>query len=201
MTLIAKEPEGGNMTPLEPGVYMANCYMVADIGEQYNTLADSWKQQIIIGWELQTDEELEQPRTIHKFYTMSLHKRSKLRPDLETWRGRPFSEEELHGFDLRRIIGVPCQLQLESVPSKDGSKTYTNIKAIMALPKAMRDTVPEPTRRIAFDLDTDLDQLEFMPTIVQNAVAKSRQMQPEAEPLPFDDADAPLADYEPALPF
>lgn len=79
------------------------------------------------------DEEL--PRVMSKEYTMSLGEKSTLRKDLEAWRGKPFSTEELQGFDLKNILNVPCQLQINQ-QEKNG-KTYVNIAAIMAIPKGM----------------------------------------------------------------
>lgn len=189
MTLIAREPQGSSIPALEPGVYMAKCFMVADIGEQMQDFEgkEVWKPQVIIGWEIEGESvEVDgesRPRTFYKWYTMSLHKRSKLRPDLETWRGKPFTEEELAGFDLRNIIGAGCQLQLETATKQDGS-TYSRIKAIMALPRGVQ--VTPPSQRIAFDLDAEgaKEQIEFLPPIVQAAIGKSRQMNPEGKATP-----------------
>lgn len=190
MSLIVREPKGSSIVPLEPGVYMAKCYLVADIGEQYFKYKDreGWKPKVVIGWEIE-DEFIEidgqlQPRTVHQFYSQSLDKRSSLRQDLETWRGRPFSAEELEGFNLVSVVGAGCQLQLENNTNEASGKTYTNIKAIMALPKGMK--LAPPSQRIIFDTDTDLDKLHSMPKLVQDMVAKSKQMQPEEE-KPFAD--------------
>ena len=189
MSLIAREPKGNDIAPLAPGVYMAKCYLMADIGEQYNKMNDSWKTQIIIGWEIE-DEYIEidgqnHPRTMHKYYTNSLHKNATLRAVLETWRGRPFTSEELEGFDLRNIVGAGCQLQIEH-KTKENGDIFANIKAIMALPRGMK--LSPPSQRICFDMDTDLGKLETMPKVVQNAVAKSRQMMQPEEEKPFGDA-------------
>jgi len=41
---------------------------------------------------------------ISKRYTMSLGEQSTLRKDLESWRGKKFTPEELQGFDLNACI-------------------------------------------------------------------------------------------------
>ena len=50
--------------------------------------------------------------TISKFYTLSLHEKSNLGQDLVSWRGRPFTETERQGFDITKLIGVTCQLNV-----------------------------------------------------------------------------------------
>ncbi|MHA1379626.1 MAG: hypothetical protein ACTSRG_14730 [Candidatus Helarchaeota archaeon] len=43
---------------------------------------------------------------------MSLHAKATMRKFLESWRGKKFTKEELEGFDLQKILGKPCQLQI-----------------------------------------------------------------------------------------
>lgn len=175
MSLIAREPESNNIEPLAEGVYIGTCYLLADIGEQYNKLNDTWKQKIIIGWEINGEKILiddeEKPRTIHNFYTNSLHEKASLRKDLECWRGKKFTREELGGFDLRRIVGTACQLQVGHVIKDDG-KVLANVQSIMALPKGMK--YESATQKIIFDLDTDIKNIDLAPNIVKTMFEKSR---------------------------
>ena len=46
------------------------------------------------------------PFQIERKFTWSLDPQSKLRPALERWRGRDFTEEELKRFDLSKLKGV-----------------------------------------------------------------------------------------------
>lgn len=198
MSLIAKEPEGSSIEPLAEGVYVGTCYLLADIGEQHNKMNDTWRQKIVIGWEINgetiTIDGQEEPRTISNFYTNSLHEKSSLRKDLECWRGKKFTPEELAGFDLRKIVGTACQLQVGHYTNADG-KTRATVKAIMALPRGFKHD--PATQRIIFDLDTDRDQLEMMPKFVQNMVEKSKEYQEadaSAEERPFDNDEAAAFD-------
>ena len=43
---------------------------------------------------------------------MSLNERSNLRRDLQAWRNRPFTEEELQAFDLTKLLGVTCKINV-----------------------------------------------------------------------------------------
>ena len=178
MALIAKAGgSGAGFTPIDEGTYTAICYGLVDVGEQLITYDKHEKAvyQIVVMWEI-PDETIEidgedKPRVINKIYTLSLHEKSGLRKDLKSWRGREFTEEELAGFDMVNIVGVPCLINI--VHSTKGEKTYANISGIMALPKGM----PKPKSTIAkmvFDIDkaTDAD-LEKLPEWLQNKVTGS----------------------------
>lgn len=64
---------------------------------------------------------------VNAFMTASLHPKSKLRPFLEHWRGRKFTDEEAKSFNLEALIGAPAQIQ---VIHNDG---YANVASIMPL--------------------------------------------------------------------
>jgi hypothetical protein len=56
------------------------------------------------------------PKTIGKKYTLSQHPKATLSKHLESWRGRPWSIEELDpdiGWDMEEQVGSPCQLLVE----------------------------------------------------------------------------------------
>lgn len=174
MGLIVSKPQG-EYTPLPEGVYYATCYLVADIGEQYSKKYDKWSSQVIIGWQVDGEtyerDGVAEPRAIHSFYKKSLHENSTLRKDLEAWRGKRFTAEELAGFDLRNIVGTGCQIQVTHWTKQDG-RVADQVSAVMALPRGVKLNAPEKT--IIFDLDTDLAKLKEMPNIVQGAVEKCR---------------------------
>jgi hypothetical protein len=131
MTIIAKSAE--TSYPKVPiGVHKARCIKVIDLGTQKQEYGGeiSWKRQILVIWELPEELNNDQPMTISKFYTLSLHEKANLGMDLTSWRGRPFTETEKQGFDVTNLIGVPCQL---NVMHKDNGKEH--ISSIMPLGK------------------------------------------------------------------
>lgn len=139
MSMMVRSEGNSEIKQLEPGVYTGIATAIIDLGIQENVMYGKQQRKAIIVWNVVgetvkvNDEEL--PRVISKEYTMSLGEKSTLRKDLEAWRGRPFTTEELQGFDLKNILNVPCQLQINQ-QEKNG-KTYTNIAAIMSIPKGM----------------------------------------------------------------
>ena len=83
MTIIAKSTET-SYPKVHIGVHKARCVKVIDLGTQKQEYGGeiSWKRQILVIWELPEELNNDQPMTISKFYTLSLHEKSNLGKDL-----------------------------------------------------------------------------------------------------------------------
>jgi len=87
--------------------------------------------QVSIRWQLEeNDPKSGKPYMVQMRARLSLHEKSKLRPMLEAWRGKKFSQEELAGFDLEKLIGANCQLQVIHNIA-DGGAVYANVQAVV----------------------------------------------------------------------
>ena len=128
MPIIAKRPEP-SFTPCPEGLHQACCIDVIDLGVQKGAFGEKHKVEIRWQTELE-DEERARRFQLRKWYTLSLHEKAALRKDLECWRGRKFTEQELAGFDLEKLVGVNCQLQVIHNLSDDG-RVFDNIQAIV----------------------------------------------------------------------
>ena len=129
--IVAKNSE--NEYPKVPtGVHNARCIRVIDLGTQRNDYQGqiTWKRQALIIWELPQQLSNDVPMTISKFYTLSLHEKSNLSMDLVSWRGRPFTETEKKGFDITKLIGIPCQLNV-----MHNEKGKEKVSSVMPLSK------------------------------------------------------------------
>lgn len=140
---IAKQgSEGKAFDPVPAGVHQAVCYSVIDLGTQQPRNPQYHPaRKVQIGWEvpgemMQTDDG-PKPRVISKEYGLSLGKKATLRAELQSWRGRPFTEEELKGFELSKLLGVNCQINVIHKPSEDGTKTYARVMGVMPLGRGM----------------------------------------------------------------
>jgi len=127
--------EGSSLEPIAAGMYQAVCYGVVGLGTQ-TPLNPAHKAafKLRLCFEIPelketNDEGQEFTRTASKKYTLSLHEKSKLRPDLVSWRGRDFTDQELRGFDLENLLGVPCTLQV--IQKEFDGKTIALVNAIM----------------------------------------------------------------------
>ena len=134
--------------PVPAGVHHAVCYAVIDLGTQdpgNPTFRPSRKVMIL--WELPHEtistENGPKPRVISSEYTASIGKKATLRAVLESWRGKPFTNDELNGFDLKNVLGANCQLNIVHKQGKaDPSKVYARIQGVVPLVKGMQPVKP-----------------------------------------------------------
>ena len=77
------------------------------------------------------------PFAMFKNYTLSWSDKATLRIDLQAWRGRPFTAEEMRRFDLKTILGAWCMLNVIERQGTDG-KMYVNVANISPVPVAMK---------------------------------------------------------------
>lgn len=179
MSLIATKGNNTDFERVPEGVYIGRCFMLVDIGTQESAFKGETKFQkkIHIAWEL-LDEDTKmadgRPFAISKTYTNSLHEKSSLYADVNAWRGKKFTDEELEGFDLQKVVGAYCQLQVSHEESANG-RTYANITSIMALPKGMNK--PEAVNdTVTFDLDEkDADKFNALPDFLKRRITESME--------------------------
>lgn len=171
--------------PTPEGSHMAVCHRVIDLGTQ------RWEYQgepqigrkVLIGWELhgeaedgtplKTDDG--QPLGVSKKYTLSLGKKANLRGDLESWRGRGFSEEELAGFDISQLLGQPCMITIKH--ERKGEKTYANVASVTRFPSALKDLKPKAKNPLQlFDISNpDNTVYEVLPEWIRKQIDESAE--------------------------
>lgn len=156
---------GGDFRRVPPGVYVSRCYSLIDLGTQRIEYQGDVKMQhkILVRWELFGEDDAgvpltvdvngrEMPMTISKRYTMSMNDKARLRADLVSWRGRDFTEEEERGFDISKLVGAYCMLNISQ--SESNGKVYSNVSAITPLPTALKKSKPAPVHDdVLFDID------------------------------------------------
>lgn len=177
MPIIAKEPKGGNFVPAPPGTHAAVCVDVVDLGMLEVSFGGetSLKHKIRLVWQIEEVMADNRPYIVQKMYTLSLHQKAQLRKDLESWRGKQFSPEELEGFDVENLLGVNCLLNvIQEVSTKNG-KTYSNIASIMRLPKGMNPVKARDYIRVC-----------------ERTPEEAKQAQPTEEPWTPTDDDIPF---------
>lgn len=176
MSMIAKSNGNVSIEKLEGGVYTAVSSMIIDLGTQINEKFDKTQRKMIIMWTLNNEfveiNGEKMPRTMSKEYSFSLHEKSGLRKDLQAWRGKPFTDEELQGFDLLTILNVPCQLQI-ILEEKNGNK-YNNIAGIMALPKGTNIELLKSTCHFDLDNPETWNNWSKIPNWIQEKIKKAQ---------------------------
>lgn len=189
---------GKEFKPLEAGTHAAICTAVVGVGPQETP----WgvKDRLYLRFEVPAERvkwtdaegaEHEGPAIIWSKYTASLNAKSNLRADLEGWRGRAFTPEELKLFDMDKVLGKPCLLTV--VHNKaDNGKVYANIQSISGLVKGM--AVPQAEAELlSFDFDDhtsqNFDSLpKWLGEMVQAGKGIREQQEAQQEPPGTDDA-------------
>jgi hypothetical protein len=160
MSLVMPEETGGDFELTPEGSHTATCYRVIDLGTQETSYEGKVKQQhkVLIAWEL-TEEPMSdgRPHTMQKRYTLSSSEKATLRKDLESWRGRKFTKEELGKFNISRLLKVSCMMSVTHTENE--GKTYANVAAVMAMPKGIKGP-PLVNEPFHFDL-SNFDQATF----------------------------------------
>jgi len=121
-------------TPAPEGLFSAVCCDVEDLGEvDSGGYGKKWKVKIY--WQIEeVNPETEKPFVVSQRYTASLHEKANLRKALEAWRGKKFSTEELEGFDIEKLIGANCQVQIQHNIAGEG-EVYANVTAVVPASK------------------------------------------------------------------
>jgi hypothetical protein len=146
---------------------------------------------------------------IKKSYTKSLHEKAGLRKHLESWRGKSFTEEEAKGFDIEKLLGVYCMINVTS-DEHDG-KTYSNVAAISPLPSALKNAKPAGVHPfVVFDIDApDMAVYATFHEKTQEYIASSTEWkalqrgmnaQQSAQPAEYSQASSTGIDDDP-IPF
>lgn len=137
MSLIVSAGDTKAFLPAPEGTHQAVCIDVIDKGLLEVKWNGSTKLQhkADVAWQIGEARDDGKRFVVYKRYTMSLSEKANLRKDLESWRGKPFTEDELKGFDVEKLIGVNCLINVQH--RKSGDKTYANVVAVMPLIKGM----------------------------------------------------------------
>jgi len=178
MGFIATQPESLYETP-PSGMHVARCYKLIDLGTQKKTYEGVDKgeaRKIRVTFELLGEDVMKsgEPFSISKTWVLSMHEKASLRKDLSSWRGKPFTPAEEASFDVSKLLGTYCMLNLTEEHGSDG-KAYTKISAITPMIKGMPK--PEPVNAAAiFDLDDpDMEMFDGFGDKLKDTIKESRE--------------------------
>ena len=142
--MIIAKTSGTSFELVPVGNHVARCYAMVEIGTVTDEYMGAPKSlhKVRVSWELPHKKKIfnpekgEQPFSIHKEYTLSMHEKSNLRQDLESWRGKAFTEEEAKAFDVTKLLGKECMINIIHNVSRTGN-AYAQIASITPVPEGM----------------------------------------------------------------
>lgn len=200
---ILKKSES-SFTLIEPGTHPARCYGMVSLGTQpagNPKYKPSFK--VVLLFEFPENrievEGVSKPMMTSHFlnaYLGSETKPSKTSLFLSAWRGRPFTAAELEGFDLSKVVGAPCLLNI--VHNTRNGKTREEIASVMPLPKKMQPA-PAFNRQIIYEIEQLRDDTfnslpEWMRLMIEGCeewkapkqqIGEAVQHSPESDDTPF----------------
>jgi len=166
------------------GNYLARCYQMIELGTIKESFQgeDKMLHKVRIGWELPTEKKVfseekgEQPCVISKEYTLSMNEKATLRKMLASWRGKDFTEAEAKSFDITKLLGVACMLNIIEKPSaKDASVVYNEIASVSPMIKGM-ECPSQVNPSFVFELDNfDKAKFESLPDFIKDKIKTSEQ--------------------------
>jgi hypothetical protein len=210
MSLTAKDSGGGSFTPVAPGMHLARCYRIVDMGTQKSEYQGQIKhlQKVMLQFEVHGEDDhgralvttKGEPMSISKNFTLSLAEKATLRKDLQAWRGRDFTAEELRGFELKNVLGAWAMITAAKSIGNNG-KEYTNIVSINPVPASIKKAgLPDGFNKTSmFVIDEpDMELFETFGNGLKEKIQgspewRARGQEPASKPAPsgsgFDDMD------------
>jgi hypothetical protein len=210
MSLTARDSGGGSFTPVAPGMHLARCYRIVDMGTQKTEFQGQAKhlQKVMLQFEVHGEDDngkplltsKGEPMSISKNFTLSLAEKATMRKDLQAWRGRDFTPEELRGFELKNVLGAWAMITASKAVGNNG-KEYTNIVSINPVPAAIKKAgMPEGFNKLAMFVisNPDMELFETFGNGLKEKITSSpewRARGPAPQPAPdrpssgFDDMD------------
>ena len=107
------------------GSHLARLYRIIDLGTQTSEYMGQTKmlRKVKFFWELHGDDlktDDGKPLIQTRNYTLSLGDKASLRKDLESWRGKSFTDDELRGFDISKLLDKWCMVTVQHRTANNG---------------------------------------------------------------------------------
>lgn len=199
---------GANYDPAPQGNHVARCISMVHIGTVEEEYLGEKKMQnkVRITWELPEEKKVfkeengEQPFVLSKEFTLSMHEKSTLRKWLESWRGKAFTEEESKQFDVAKLVGAPCLLNVIHKEKKDKTMR-ADIASVSTLPKGM--VCPEAINPMIVFSVSDFNQEIFdtFPDFIKDKIKSSREYKAMQQPNVVEISPSTANDETDDLPF
>ena len=168
MSLTLKQGEN-DFQKLEKGIYHATCFRMVDLGTQDNTYKGETNKRLQVRLDFEITEALDpdtnqvlmadgRPFGVGKEYTASLFESANLRKDLESWRGKSFTQEELDSLELTDFLG--CTVKIEVGLTQQTAEFAGGNPKIMRLsePRNGTEQVATVNPQVAFDMSVYCDE-------------------------------------------
>ena len=182
--MIPPRAQSNNKKLPPEGTHIARVVEIIYLGSAVSPYAnpDGTKKtlnEIRVKWELPTETavfkegEPAKPFVVNKKMTLSMFKKSTLRPFVEGIIGTTLKDEEADGFDVDNIIGKTCLLSISIAESENGKYIAVNsasplVKGMVAPPQV------NPSKILSFD-KWDEELFTKQPEFIKIRIEQSKE--------------------------
>lgn len=184
---VASDTPNKKFDPVPAGIHPGILVALYDVGWHYDEKFDKKAKKLIASFELPglpplvipaKDDMPEQrlPRGIVVRWNRGLGEKSRMRADLQKWRGRPFTPEETKAFDVSKLLGVGANVYVMHETKADGSiKSF--VDSLLPLPKAQWPTTKTPHVIWSIEQVESLEELDHLdlPKWIKEEAKKSEE--------------------------
>lgn len=186
------------------GTHLARLYRIIDLGTQMREYEGkvTMQRKAKFFFELHGEDSDGKPLLTSdgkpliqsREYTISLNEKASLRRDLEAWRGKSFTDQELKGFSLKNILGQFCMVNISHRPK--GDITYADLKGISSVPAIYKKAgLPDGVNStMIFDLQNfDSAMFDSLSENIKEVIKKSPeygQLQHQSTPAQYAQASS-----------
>ena len=186
--IIASSEGGSNFKKIPQGNYVARCYQMILLGTFEETFEGKTRTltKVRLVWETPTETAVfvedkgEQPFSVSKDFTLSLDEKANLRKCLDSWRGKAFTEDEAKKFNIAKLVGVPCMLNV--IHTEKNGKTYVNIAAVSPMPKGFECPKQVNNSCVWSVLQPNWNVFKTFPEWLQRKIKESKEFALLTEP-------------------
>lgn len=149
--IVTAKESSVQFSPHPEGQYPMVCVDVIDMGERVKSFVgkDPYvAHEVSLVFQSGEVNEAGRVHEVTQDFTLTMGKKGNLRPFLESWRGKSYTEAEAReGVPLHKLVGKPALVSVEHKTSANTGRTRAAIRSISPLPKGLpAPTLPEYSR-------------------------------------------------------
>jgi hypothetical protein len=190
--VVAKQA-GVEFTPHPEGMFAMTCVDVINLGDRLKSFKGTnpyLAPTVLLVFQSGEVNEAGRVHEVSKEFTVSMGKKSALRPFLGAWRGKSYTDEQAReGVELHKLVGRHGLVSVEHRTSPNTGRTYANIAGIASLPKEM--TAPSLP---------DYERPAFFAERIAKYAAEAEAFRKASAPAAIEDVPAGLDESDDGMP-
>ena len=201
MSLKLKDARKASLAIPPAGSHPARCYQIIDMGThtEEGAYGIQSNRKIRFSWELPDELHVfdekkgPQPFVVHRMINFIISPRSNFQKMLESWRGKPFTEEELDSFEIRKVLGAVCMVSV--IHALKNGQTYANVENVVPLPAKWKAIMAAPINNpVYYEIEMGKTHSVYknLPEWLRNQISKCNEwsdQKPDVGEAPSEEED------------